>query len=205
VARRLIPRLAAILAALALQSCFSDSLSQLGTTQNYGACCADFAAGDKRQPGMEIQVPPGLPVIAATDGTVIDTSSNTRFGGYTVRLSHGAFDTYYTYLGRIDVSRGQLVHRGDKLGLTGFDYKQRSVLQFAICRPDSSCLDIADAEDPAKYWAKGSPQCFDPDRDTPPPQSLLTTPIACKGYANKVMRPERQQKENEGMRPPIYP
>lgn len=192
------------LAALALQSCFSDSPSLLGIGQSYGACCTDFAADDRRQPGIEIQAPPGIPVVAPTDGTVIETGSNTRYGGYTVRLSHGAFDTYYTYLGRLDVSRGQLVQRGDKLGLTGFDRKQRSVLQFGICRPGSSCLSFADSEDPGKYWVKGSPQCFDPDRDTPPPHELLTTPVACRGYTNKLLKPERDERARQGLPPPIY-
>ena len=192
------------LAALALQSCFGDSPAQLGTTQSYGACCAEFAADDRRQPGIEIQVPPGNPVVAPTDGTVIETGSNTRYGGYTVRLSHGAFDTYYTYLGRVDVSRGQLVQRGDKIGLTGFDHKQRSVLEFVICRPGGSCLSFADSQDPSKYWAKGSPQCFDPDRDTAPPHEVLTTPIACRSYAGRLLKPERDEKAKNSIRPPIY-
>jgi hypothetical protein len=207
VARRLTARLAAILAALALPSCFGGTPPPLGTALPYGACCAEFAEGDKRQPGVEIVVKPGMPVVAATDGTVVETGSNTRFGGYFVRLGHGAFDTYYTYLGRVDVNRGELVRRGDKIGLSGFDAKHRAVLQFGVCKPGVSCLDFANSEDPARYWAKGSPQCFDPDRDTAPPQAQLTAPTACGGYADRLLAPERREREREGTgpRPPIYP
>jgi hypothetical protein len=204
VARRLIPPFAAVLAALALSSCFGTPPT-VGTSLPYGACCAEFAEGDKRQPGVEFAVPSGTPVIAATDGTVLETGSNTRFGGYYVRLGHGAFDTYYTYLLRVDVNRGETVRRGDKIGLSGLDAKQRAVLQFGICKPGGSCLDFANSDDPAKYWAKGSPQCYEPDRDTAPPHEQLTTPIACGGYAGRLLRSEQQERERAGPRAPIYP
>jgi hypothetical protein len=192
------------LAALALQSCFGASPPIVGTSLAYGACCAEFAEGDKRQPGIEIIVPSSTPVIAPTDGRVLETGSNTRFGGYYVRLGHGAFDTYYTFLLRIDVDRGETVRRGDKIGLSGIDSKQRAMLEFVVCKPGASCLDFANSDDPAKHWAKGSPQCFDPDSDTAPPHEQLTAPTACRGYSGRLLRPEREERQREGLRPPVY-
>jgi hypothetical protein len=196
---------AVLLTALALSSCFGTTPPTVGTSLPYGACCAEFADGDKRQPGIEIVVPRGTPVIAATDGTVVETGANMRSGGYYVRLSHGAFDTYYTYLSRIDVSRGETLRRGEKIGLSGLDAQQRAVLQFGVCKPNASCLDFANSDDPAKYWANGSPQCFEPERDAAPPRERLTTPTACGGYAGRLLRPEQQERERAGQRAPVYP
>ena len=203
-ARRLTARLAALIAALALPSCFGNTPPTVGTSLPYGACCAEFAQGDRRQPGVEIMVPRGTPVIAPTDGTVLETGSN-PLAGYYVRLSHATFDTYYTYLERVDVNAGSSVRRGDKIGLSGFDAKLRPVLQFGVCKPSGSCLDFANSDDPAKYWDKGSPQCFDPELDTAPPPDRLTSPTACAGYANRLLAPERRERERTGLRPPIYP
>ena len=90
-------RAAVAVVALALASCANDGPPRIGTYLPYGACCVEY--GDGRQPGIALEAPSGTQVIAPSDGTVVQTGVNTRFGGYFVRISHGgAFDTYYTHL-----------------------------------------------------------------------------------------------------------
>lgn len=69
--------------------------------------------------GLDIAAPTGTPIVAVWTGRVVSAGSR---GGYglTVVLDHGdGRMTLYAHMSRIDVSVGQVVRRGERLGAVG--------------------------------------------------------------------------------------
>ena len=74
----------------------------------------------KRHTGMDFACPPGNPVYATGDGVVVKTAKEHKGYGIHVEVDHGfGYMTRYAHLSRIDVEEGQVVRRGDCLGLSG--------------------------------------------------------------------------------------
>ena len=74
----------------------------------------------KRHTGMDFACPPGNPVYATGDATVVLVQHDRGGYGNHVELDHGfGYRTRYAHLSRIDVEEGQAVRRGDCLGLSG--------------------------------------------------------------------------------------
>ena len=74
----------------------------------------------KRHTGMDFACPPGNPVYATGDGTVVLVEHDRGGYGNHVEVDHGfGYVTRYAHLSRIDVEQGQKLLRGDCLGLSG--------------------------------------------------------------------------------------
>lgn len=71
--------------------------------------------------GLDIAAPMGTPVVAADAGRVVVAGWPDRGGyGNRVEIDHGnGYVTLYGHLSRVDVTVGQSVNRGDRIGLNG--------------------------------------------------------------------------------------
>lgn len=77
--------------------------------------------GEPRSPhaGLDVAVPTGIAVHAATAGTVLAVE-DFYFTGGTVVIDHGqGLLTLYAHLSRVDVQPGQTVARGESIGASG--------------------------------------------------------------------------------------
>jgi murein DD-endopeptidase MepM/ murein hydrolase activator NlpD len=69
--------------------------------------------------GMDFRAPSGTPVLAGNDGVVV-LARPLYYEGNCVVIDHGlGLFTLSMHLSRIDVTEGQSVHTGDRLGLSG--------------------------------------------------------------------------------------
>ncbi len=69
--------------------------------------------------GMDIAAPTGTPIVAPAPGVVLDTGDY-FFNGKSVFIDHGSgLITLYCHLSEIEVTAGQTVNPGDRLGQVG--------------------------------------------------------------------------------------
>ncbi len=69
--------------------------------------------------GMDIAAPEGTPIYAPADGYVIE-ADDYFFSGNCVFLGHGqGLQTFYAHMSKIDVTPGEMVVRGQKIGEVG--------------------------------------------------------------------------------------
>ena len=69
--------------------------------------------------GTDFHAPSGTPVVAANDGVVI-IAQGMFYEGNLVVIDHGQnFSTQYMHLSKIEVTVGERVHKGQRLGLSG--------------------------------------------------------------------------------------
>lgn len=80
-----------------------------------------FFNGQVRNPhsGIDIRVPEGAPIIAPAPGRV-QVTNDYFFNGNTVLIDHGqGLVSLFCHLSRIDVKAGDIVKRGEQIGLVG--------------------------------------------------------------------------------------
>lgn len=71
-------------------------------------------------PGLDIALAEGSPVYAADTGTVTFAGWNVYGYGNLIVVNHGnGFETFYAHLSGINVSPGQIVYKGNVIGLSG--------------------------------------------------------------------------------------
>jgi murein DD-endopeptidase MepM/ murein hydrolase activator NlpD len=69
--------------------------------------------------GDDLPAPSGTPIHAAADGLVVSAGVRGGYGNVTVLDNGSSLGTVYAHQSRIDVTVGQLVKRGDVIGLVG--------------------------------------------------------------------------------------
>ncbi|MDR0569614.1 MAG: peptidoglycan DD-metalloendopeptidase family protein [Clostridiales Family XIII bacterium] len=75
--------------------------------------------GNRRHQGVDMRSPKGTPIHAADDGVVTTAQYQGTYGNLVV-LSHGkGLETYYAHCSEIKVSVGQVVSKGELIGLVG--------------------------------------------------------------------------------------
>jgi murein DD-endopeptidase MepM/ murein hydrolase activator NlpD len=69
--------------------------------------------------GMDLAAPAGTPIKAAADAVVVSAGAHGGYGLAVVLDHGGALATLYGHMSRLDVQPGDVVHRGDRIGLVG--------------------------------------------------------------------------------------
>jgi len=78
--------------------------------------------GEPRRPhyGIDVAGPEGTPVVAPADGKVVLAMPEMYFEGNAVFLDHGhGLKSVFMHLSALDVSEGQIVRRGERIGAIG--------------------------------------------------------------------------------------
>ena len=157
---------------------------QYGAPVYYGEGC---------NPGIDFEVSQGTPIIAATDGEVSfvgDSDPKVSFsGGIFVRVQNAQhFDLIYGHLSKVYVEKGQLLKRGQLIGISGASNDGLPHLHFGIYKVGGGSQKYSQTYDPQKFWLAGRPKCFDPGADYSKysPEGI-TIPIACRAYAKELI------------------
>ena len=105
-------------------SIFSWPLQEAGTiTSTFGYRTDPIDGSVSYHSGVDIGMPSGTPILAATDGTVTIANSTDSWGGgygYYVKIKHNdTFDTLYAHCSKICVINGQQVKKGQVIGYVG--------------------------------------------------------------------------------------
>lgn len=123
------------------------------------------------------------PVLAAADGEVLGVYNYGEIGcGINITLVHKPFEYYtrYCHLSKALVQEGQMVKRGEVIGLMGStgDAGRTVHVHFELC--PIPCL----GPDPDLLWHRDPREitvgCFDARRKYPTDRLVLTYPVECK-------------------------
>jgi len=89
-------------------------------TQRYGEIIPGVTVNNKPHTGIDYGCPPGTPILASSDGTVMAAGWDVTGFGFRVILQHSdGRATLYAHLDSISVSVGDKVKQGQELGLSG--------------------------------------------------------------------------------------
>lgn len=89
-------------------------------SDGFGVRGNPFGGGSSEfHPGQDITAPPGTPIIAPADGTVLEAGWKNGYGQQVV-IDHGhGLTTRYGHLSKIEVTTGQNIRRGEEMGQVG--------------------------------------------------------------------------------------
>jgi murein DD-endopeptidase MepM/ murein hydrolase activator NlpD len=89
-------------------------------TSGFGVRSDPFRASAAMHPGIDLAAPLGTPVYATADGVVDRSEWNDGGYGNLIEIDHGqGIQTRYGHLSQRIAQAGQVVHRGDLIGLMG--------------------------------------------------------------------------------------
>ena len=89
-------------------------------TASYGMRYHPFYKTLQSHQGVDYTVPEGSSVFATADGVVRDATMRNSTSGMTLTIDHGnGYETSYHHLSKFNVRKGQTVHRGDIIALSG--------------------------------------------------------------------------------------
>jgi len=181
-----------------LCSCDSQKVSSeipFYVCKRYGA---PVSYGEGCHPGIDFEIGPETPIIAATEGKVVavgDLEPTVGKGsGIIVRVQNAQhFDLIYARLSKVYVKEDQILRRGQLIGLSGAISDGFIHLHFGICKIGGNSQQYSQTFDPNKFWLDGKPQCFDPNADYSNFfREAITLPIACRAYAKELIAAAEQ-------------
>jgi murein DD-endopeptidase MepM/ murein hydrolase activator NlpD len=149
--------------------------------------------GERIHPGIDFDIYRGSPIIAISGGKVVYINDE-GVDGTVVLVLHGKhFRATYAHLSKVFVEKGQLLERGQLIGLSGESNNYGKIgyqhLHFGISKigfGDTHNYSIS--YDPKMFWLGGQPQCFDPKMDySAYSQKDITLPIACGDYGKALI------------------
>lgn len=140
--------------------------------------------------GIDVAGKPGMPVIAAADGVVVQSFFEPMYGNRVV-IEHAAdqggrrTQTIYMHLKERIAAPGTTVARGEviaRLGATGALAGGYPHLHFEVHRETSPGGRLTLPQDPHLFWANGVGRvtCFDPAVPHPPGTFRITYPVPCR-------------------------
>jgi murein DD-endopeptidase MepM/ murein hydrolase activator NlpD len=150
-------------------------------------------------PGIDFDISRGTPIIAISDGKVVLTQELSINGADVVVLHGKHFRATYAHLSKVFVEKGQLLKRGQLIGLSGESNNYGKIgyqhLHFGISKigfGDTHNYSIS--YDPKMFWLGGQPQCFDPKMDySAYSQKDITLPVACGDYGKALIAESKRK------------
>lgn len=101
-----------------IQPVINNQLTLL--TASYGMRIHPFYKSLQSHQGVDYTIPEGSSVFATADGRVKDVALRNSTSGQTILIDHGnGYETAYHHLSKANVRKGQYVHRGDIIALSG--------------------------------------------------------------------------------------
>ncbi|TVR70921.1 MAG: M23 family metallopeptidase [Spirochaetaceae bacterium] len=88
-------------------------------TMEYGPNIHPFTGQWYLHKGFDIAGPPGLPLVSAADGVVVDSSFDPGYGNNIIIRHRYGFHTRYAHLHQVFVREGQRVSQGERIGTLG--------------------------------------------------------------------------------------
>ena len=120
------------------------------TTSGFGNRFDPFTRGLAQHTGIDFRAPPGTPVRATASGRVFDAGTNGGYGRM-VEIDHGfGLTTRYAHLSSILVREGDVVRKGDVVGLVGSTGRSTGPHLHYEVRIDD------DATDPTRFLRAGN-------------------------------------------------
>lgn len=102
----------------AIQPVINKRLTLL--TASYGTRFHPFYKTLQSHQGVDYTIPEGSSVFATADGVVRDVTMRNSTSGMTLIIDHeNGYETAYHHLSKANVRKGQTVHRGDIIALSG--------------------------------------------------------------------------------------
>ena len=143
--------------------------------------------GEGLHPGVDYTLPMGTPILAVSDGIVIDVREPCKdqyhCGGIGVIVEHSDdFFSFYFHLSSSFVTAGDSVKRGERLGLSGKSTGGWRHLHLGLLKnaKEGSPAKFSQSYDPKNYWLGGKPQCFHPQKDySKNTVKEITHPVEC--------------------------
>jgi len=97
-----------------------NPLKSLKVTSNYGWRTHPVTGSKEFHPGIDFRAKNRTRIYAPTEGVIKYAGYNSKGYGYMIIVSHNyGFETLYAHLSKIKVKIGDVVVRGDVIGLTG--------------------------------------------------------------------------------------
>lgn len=88
-------------------------------TSGFGARRDPITGGWRSHTGLDFAGPRGTPIMATADGTVVEAGWHSGYGNRVVIRHEFGLETLYAHMSRLNVSKGQRVSRGDRIGDMG--------------------------------------------------------------------------------------